>query len=624
MKLNKILLGATWALALLLGVSSCSEEWEPTGLPNNAQVYFSNENSNEFLLEENQSEVRVEISRLDTKGELSVGLIANDTTEAKLFTIPESVTFADGEGTATFPITFEFSDLVPDNGYALDINLASEFTEYADAGVKVVIKYAPWSDWAPYGWKYTKSATGESNYKTFKEWETDYAQWAAGGYADATLEEKLYAEEMPTYQYTQYMSGTYTQPVFYRESMLDNTSAQLCLYDWFYGVNFIIDWNKQTDEFVVQPQFTGYNHSTYGPVYAVESFLFFSDYYGKFPDDWDANKKSNWNEETGSLNLNLTYAVQLPENKWGYFAYGYETIQLPGYEQPDYSLTLVDEGTFKSSKDNLSQVINMTMGADVTSVKYAWFAGEMTDELVAEKANAIFDGSIESVLTKESGRKVLNVETEGDYYLVAVLYDADGARVATTSLAFKVEDANAKTWSAIYTGDWEYTVLFTNEDGSPYVDAGLTLFMCDQDATLYKIENWGYGVDFVFTMQEDGSVSVAEQSTGAKASATEEWMVCDYMTFTGQDKNGCYYEDGTFNFCLVYYVSRDKAYANWETFTLTGAAARTNSSMAMVEKNMKTFINAPFKSQSIKRAKKTNIMRKSEFAPLTNKTPIAL
>lgn len=618
MKLNKILLGATWALALLLGVSSCSEEWEPTGLPNNAQVYFSNENSNEFLLEENQSEVRVEISRLDTKGELSVGLIANDTTEAKLFTIPESVTFADGEGTATFPITFEFSDLVPDNGYALDINLASEFTEYADAGVKVVIKYAPWSDWAPYGWKYTKNATGESNYKTFKEWETDYAQYAAGGYADATLEEKLYAEEMPTYNYAAWLGGVYTQAVFYRESMLNPTLAQLLLYDWAYGVNLLIEWNKETNEFVVNEQETGAKAAN-GSIMVMDTYICFTKIF-PIPSYLEGQEPSHMIEDKGQIVLNLTYVTYAGS----LYGYGEETIQLPGYEQPDYSLTLVDEGTFKSSKDNLSQVINMTMGADVTSVKYAWFAGEMTDELVAEKANAIFDGSVESVLTKESGRKVLNVETEGDYYLVAVLYDADGARVATTSLAFKVEDANAKTWSAIYTGDWEYTVLFTNEDGSPYVDAGLTLFKCDQDATLYKIENWGYGVDFVFTMQEDGSVSVAEQSTGAKASATEEWMVCDYMTFTGQDKNGCYYEDGTFNFCLVYYVSRDKAYANWETFTLTGAAARTNSSMAMVEKNMKTFINAPFKSQSIKRAKKTNIMRKSEFASLTNKTPIAL
>lgn len=617
MKLNKILLGATWALALLLGVSSCSEEWEPTGLPNNAQVYFSNENSNEFLLEENQSEVRVEISRLDTKGELSVGLIANDTTEAKLFTIPESVTFADGEGTATFPITFEFSDLVPDNGYALDINLASEFTEYADAGVKVVIKYAPWSDWAPYGWKYTKSATGESNYKTFKEWETDYAQWAAGGYADATLEEKVYAEEMPTYQYKFLTSGVANQALFYRESMLDPTQAQFMLYDWGWGANIVIDWDKKANSLMVLPQATGAQGTT-GAIMMIDTWYCFTQVFNA-PSYTEGQIPSRIDDEKGQIILNIAYVTYAGS----LYGYGEETIQLPGYEQPDYSLTLVDEGTFKSSKDNLSQVINMTMGADVTSVKYAWFAGELTDELVEEKANAIFDGSIESVLTKESGRKVLNVETEGDYYLVAVLYDADGARVATTSLAFKVEDANAKTWSAIYTGDWEYTVLFTNEDGSPYVDAGLTLFKCDQDATLYKIENWGYGVDFVFTMQEDGSVSVAEQSTGAKASAEEDWMVCDYMTYTGKDMNGCYYEDGTFNFCLVYYSSKGKA-ANWETFTLTGAAARTNSSMAMVEKNMKTFINSPFKSQSIKRAKKTNIMRKSEFAPLTNKTPITL
>lgn len=621
MKLNKILLGATITVASLVGISSCSEDYVPTVMPDNAQVYFSNINSREYLLEENQSEVKVEVTRLNTNGELSVGLTANDTTQAKLFTVPNTVTFADGDSIATFPITFKFSDLVADNDYALDINLSSEFTDYADAGVKVIIKYAPWSAWEPYGWEYTTDASGKPNYSTYSAWATDFSTYITGGYEDSDLKKKLYGEEIPTYSYSQMLSGTYAQPLFYRQSMLNPQKAQLLLCDWFYGVNLIIDWNKPkeeggVDEFIITPQSTGYIHSTYGLVYVIESFKFFNELRPDKVTELDGKQKSFFDKEKGTISLNVTYGVKIEES-WAYFGFGMETIQLPGYEQPDYSLDMVDEGTFKSDKGELSQVLNMTLGADVDHIKFAWFAGEKTDELVAEKAEGIFSGEIESVSTKENGRKVIAVDEEGDYYLVAVLYDAAGTRVGTTSMAFNVEDANAKTWEVVCVGDYTYTVAFTDAEGNPFVDDSLTLSVCEQDATLYKIANWGYGVDFVFSMTEDGAISVAEQFTGATI-GEDELLVCDYNTYTGTDGYPSYYEDGVYSFALVYYAG-DLVVPGYETFAVTeNASARINNSLNVESKSM-TLNLTPFKDSSIIRAKKSTIRHKSNNKMNVNK-----
>ena len=567
MKLSKILFSALCFAAAVTGFSSCSsdDDYTATKMPTTAQAYFSNETSYDFLLAENQNQVAVEVMRVKTEGPITVNLEVSDTTSTKIFNVPTSVTFADGENTAIVPITFDFNNLVADNSYALDLKLASETSAYGNEATKVVVKYAPWSGWQPYGWQWP------SGMKDFAQWEAAYSNFAAGGYSNYGL---IVKGELPTYTYTQYMSGTYTQPVFYRESMLNPSLAQIMLYDWFYGVNLVIDWDKTNNILSVGQQWTGYNHSTYGQVFTGDSYTYWHGIRGD-ADVTHADFPCYWDKEKGRFVLDMAYFVSA-----GYFGYGPEIIQLPGYTQLDYSLSLTDEGTFKS-KNGLSQVINMIMGADVSYIKYAWFAGEPTAEELQAKVNGIFDGSVESYETKESGRKVLAVEAEGPYYLVAVMYDAEGAKVGDTYIAFNVEDANAKTFEAAYVGNYTYSLLFKNDDGSPYVDSGLTLFQCKQDPTLFKIEHWGYDVDFMFTMQNDGSVLVAEQPTGASYKEGDPIFVNDLVNYSGGTNYGqSFYKDNVFNFALIYYCSAGNFGYGVETFTLTGtASAKANEAM---------------------------------------------
>lgn len=608
MKLRKILFSALCLATAAISFSSCSsdDDYTATKMPTTAQAYFSNEKSYDFLLAENQNQVTVEVMRVKTEGPITVNLEVSDTTSTKIFNVPTSVTFADGENTAIVPITFDFNNLVADNSYALDLKLASETSAYGNEATKVVVKYAPWSGWQPYGWQWP------SGMKDFAQWEAAYSNFAAGGYSNYGL---IVKGELPTYTYTQYMSGTYTQPVFYRESMLNPSLAQIMLYDWFYGVHLVIDWDKTNNILSVGQQWTGYNHSTYGQVFTGDSYTYWHDLRGD-ADVTHADFPCYWNKEKGQFVLDMAYFVSA-----GYFGYGPEIIQLPGYTQLDYSLSLTDEGTFKS-KNGLSQVINMIMGADVSYIKYAWFAGEPTAEELQAKVNGIFDGSVESYETKESGRKVLAVEAEGPYYLVAVMYDAEGAKVGDTYIAFNVEDANAKTFEAAYVGDYTYSLLFKNDDGSPYVDSGLTLFQCKQDPTLFKIEHWGYDVDFMFTMQNDGSVLVAEQPTGASYKEGDPIFVNDLVNYSGGTNYGqSFYKDNVFNFALIYYCSAGQFGYGVETFTLTGtASAKANEAMKVpAKRSAMSFANA-FSSKSV--SKKHTVAKHSAvkmMAPSTNR-----
>lgn len=614
MNINKTIINAFLAVTAVVGMASCSsDDYTATEMPNNAQVFFSNESASEYLLQENQNSVQIEVKRLKTNGELTVNVETVDTTAAKLFTVANSVTFADGSDTAVIPVTFSFANLAPDNGYGLDLKLTSETTAYGESEKTVVIKYAPWSEWEPLGWEYP------SKVKNFADWESAYAK--------ASSEDDIAKDGvLPIYIYSQYLAGSLLQPLFIRQSMLNPDNAQLMLYKWFSydknhpGVDIIIDWNKATNDFTISKQLTGYYHSDYGEdVYVADSYTYWHD----IRNDPNANDKSEmaskYIKEDGQFRLNLAYFISL-----GCFGYGEEIIQLPGYEKADYSLTISDEGAFQSGPQ-LGEVFNFTLGADLGKIKFANFAGQLSDDEISANADGIFSGEIESTTTTENGYKVVMVPEEGEYTLVAVLYDAEGNRVGNQSLAFTVAAPQpGKTWSAIYVGDYEYSLLFTDENDEPVTDAGLTLYQCNEDPALFKIEHWGYDVDFTFTMDDEGNIMVSDQPTGYEHPNYGMVMIDDVVDYTGGTKYGqSYYENGTFNFAVVYYVP-DGVFGNGtETFTLTGNAAKAvNRALAAAKvkasanniRMSKSNLNAPKNMQprkDIKQAKSRIMSSKS-------------
>ena len=141
--MNKIFKHSALLLFAALGLVACTEEYDYTAVevPTTAQAYFSNEKTYDFALVENQSEVAVEVMRVKTDGSVTVDVQVNDTTAAKLFNVPSSVTFAEGESVVKLPISFSFNEIVPDKSYAIDLVLKSETSLYGNDSTRVIVKY---------------------------------------------------------------------------------------------------------------------------------------------------------------------------------------------------------------------------------------------------------------------------------------------------------------------------------------------------------------------------------------------------------------------------------------------------------------------------------------------------
>ncbi len=557
MKLNKIFTKAFVALAAIAGFTACSsDDYEMVGKPTNAQVYFSNENDTELLLEENQNQVEVEVTRIKTDGALTVPVTATD--ESGFFTVASSVTFADGESTAKLPISFDFSSLEGDTDYPVTLTLQSETCAYGDNTMTVNIKYAPWSEWT------------------------------------------LLAENA-VYTYVNYYSGADDeQDVYVRNSMLDPTKSQILLTNWGSGIDLILTWDKSLNLISVSPTAFA-THSTYGTVYTADAYTYWTQVRGK--EVSLDTYRSYYDEENGCFYLRMAAFVSV-----GCFGDDYETLQLPGYEKADYSLTIADNGSYQQDV-KIGQVFNMTMGADLTSIKYAVFPGVLSSDEIEAKAQSVFSGDVESTQTKENGWRVVLVDEAGDYTLVALGYDADGAWQSTQSVAFSVTSPIGETWRVAGTGDYTYADIVYSE-----TDENLKLYSCDEDASLFAIAPWAAGGVLKFSMDEDGkTLHILNSLTGEDYAPSYPIIAGDAGDLLGKDAS--YYDDetNTYYFNIVYFVPGYGMFgSDVETFEVKGddsnQVTRAIVKTALKKVSNRTISPAP-RAKATKKVKALKLMK---------------
>lgn len=164
---------------------------------------------------------------------------------------------------------------------------------------------------------------------------------------------------------------------------------------------------------------------------------------------------------------------------------------------------------------------------------------------------------------------------------VAISYDAaqigpDNYKSITLSIAdesvttpygasvYTVRVGIPETWTVRHTGDYEYAQFWSGDD------PGLSLLQSDIYPDRWKIEQWGYGVDFRFTWnQTTNKILVDDQPTGYTHSSYGPVSIDDFVDYSGDASVGeSYYEDGVFYFNVIYYVSAGYFGYGYETFTL--------------------------------------------------------
>lgn len=154
----------------------------------------------------------------------------------------------------------------------------------------------------------------------------------------------------------------------------------------------------------------------------------------------------------------------------------------------------------------------------------------------------------------------------GNYYPIMLAVADETSQTPYAPAEYSFTAGIPQTWSAIAIGNYTYASLAFSG-----MDEGLTLYKNDQDPTRYKIEKWCTGVDFCFTYDEaTGQVVVDDQTTGYVDSTNGEIFIVETAVYVGDPSFGYgYYEDGVFNFSVIYYVSAGYFGYGIETFDIT-------------------------------------------------------
>ena len=124
MKLNKILIPVAALMAMTTVACTESVDYTPAEKPTNAQVYFSNVESQFIDLEKDQTSFDINVYRATTEGDVTVALNVTEPEDQTLFNYNKNITFANGSNVAKFTVSFDFANVVSAKTYELELSVS--------------------------------------------------------------------------------------------------------------------------------------------------------------------------------------------------------------------------------------------------------------------------------------------------------------------------------------------------------------------------------------------------------------------------------------------------------------------------------------------------------------------
>lgn len=416
MNLNKLFLGLFGLAAISL--ASCSDddkyEWATVSGP---QVFFSDQLQSQFEINPDGNSFNVPISRADASGSITVNLTS--TTANPMYSVPASVTFNAGEKEANIPVSYDPTKIEYGRYDSLTIKIADN-AQATEWGTQEFTFTAGVTDWGP--------------------WQ----KWNAAGTA--------------TYIYVNFWGGEDPGlPFVYRHNMIKPNLYQFRLSNWGYGVDIIFDYDEDTGYVTCAKQWTGYNHSTYGLVYAedLNAYRVEKDAapvpagYGVF------------DKEQGIITIPLAYVVDA-----GSFGYDPEYIYIDGYVRADYTLEMAYAGIFTDVAGSVFAVGKVAAGPDVAEIASIVVEADADASAVAD---AIVAGDVEATVSPAADQIYVPIAEglTGKLQIVSAVI-VDGEVKSVAAAPFEYYGGAASPWQSIgiglYTDDLVYP-LYT-EDGS--------------------------------------------------------------------------------------------------------------------------------------------------------------
>ena len=305
------------ALVLLSSAVACSvkDNYEPGTLPDNAQVYFSLDEGTDISLSDGQRTFNVNVFRNVTAGALSVPVSGVDKDESGIFTFPQSVSFADGSNKATVQVGVDFDNIISDIDYEISLKIGeSEVTPYGVDAISLIVKFSPWTEWAPYK---VSPATGVGDY-----------------YYDC-IGEDFGADMDPALE------------VEYSQSLANPDNYKFRILHWACNKTLYFSYNAASNSCTIEDGDTGLAND-YGEMFVTE----FRDYVDIFeaylsPEEAELCKEGSfYDPETGTFNLCVLYYIADYGVVDGAWSFGFERFCLDGFKQPDYSVSLKLNGLY--------------------------------------------------------------------------------------------------------------------------------------------------------------------------------------------------------------------------------------------------------------------------------------
>ena len=577
--MNKIFRYAKIAVAALVTVAmaACTSDYEydtPEALKG-AQVYFSNTLPSKIEVNKESGNFDVTLSRQNTEGELTVPLMFT-ADEGNIYTVPSTVTFADGEATANIHITFNPDDLVYGNYVGGTISFdADNFS-------------------TPFGATSYQFKAGASAYED--------VEGGKGKFRDGLIS-ALYGIEVLEYdvqiQQDAHTPGIYRVVAPYGQKGWSGANPWYTAFDENESnTDMIID---ATDPDFVYIKGTFNTGVTLNSSDGVLSAISYVQYLLDKGNSLDLIK-SEMPELFGTFKDGVftfpAKSILLYFGSGGDLYYGNTDgmlrVAMPGVVLKDYSVGVEYLGRMTDINDKDNAVFNLTFGADVTTVKYALVKeGEDLDKT----ASGIIDGSVEATEISEAGRVEVPFEESGNYYLVTVSYEngeakgADATPITLKSSKDAEEQFEEVAYGVFTLGVEDISGPFFPKEGpmgcfleklggtSPYPSEA-TLLQSKSDPTHFRITPWlneGYDFDFTWN-KETGVISVSNNNSGVTGNeAGDKIIVDDVATIIGYPDASAAgvlnsYHENVFTFNLVYHLGDGIFAMEKETFEITATA----------------------------------------------------
>ncbi len=577
--MNKIFRYAKIAVAALVTVAmaACTSDYEydtPEALKG-AQVYFSNTLPSKIEVNKESGNFDVTLSRQNTEGELTVPLMFT-ADEGNIYTVPSTVTFADGEATANIHITFNPDDLVYGNYVGGTISFdADNFS-------------------TPYGATSYQFKAGASAYED--------VEGGKGKFRDGLIS-ALYGIEVLEYD-VQIQKDAHT-PGIYRVVAPYGQKGWSGANPWYTA----FDENESNTDMIIDatdPDFvyikgtfnTGVTLNSSDGVLSAISYVQYLLDNGNSLDLIKSKKPELFGTFKDGVFTFPAKSILLYFGSGGDLYYGNTDgmlrVAMPGVVLKDYSVGVEYLGRMTDTNDKDNAVFNLTFGADVTTVKYALVK---EGEDLNKTASGIIDGSVEATEISEAGRVEVPFEESGNYYLVTVSYEngeakgADATPITLKSSKDAEEQFEEVAYGVFTLGVEDFSGLFFPEEGpmgcflekiggtSPYPSEA-TLLQSKSDPTHFRITPWlidGYDFDFTWN-KETGVISVSNNNSGVTGNeAGDKIIVDDVATIIGDPDASAAgvlnsYHENVFTFNLVYHLGNDIFAMEKETFEITATA----------------------------------------------------